>query len=269
MIPENKTKENIKEVSEKDKIGSFDFFDITHFIKRLIKNWYWFLLLGITGYTIAYIYNKYYAQRIYASSTTISISNNSSSYFTPNQSINFIWGQSGNTEGMYLKKLLLSRTHNEFLAQKLDLFVNYTTKGRLKSTFLDKNDSPVFFVIDKEHLQIVNVPITIIPMSGDRYEISLPENFKGNNLYNYKTETFKRVDNYTRVPNKIIKVGEWYETAFLKFKLDKNFQPRDINVENVVVNLATIDETVNDIKANISVDFDSEISSFMIITKKG
>ena len=268
MIPE-KQKENIKEVSEKDKIGSFDFFDITHFIKRLIKNWYWFLLLGITGYTIAYIYNKYYAQRIYASSTTISISNNSSSYFTPNQSINFIWGQSGNTEGMYLKKLLLSRTHNEFLAQKLDLFVNYTTKGRLKSTFLDKNDSPVFFVIDKEHLQIVNVPITIIPMSGDRYEISLPENFKGNNLYNYKTETFKRVDNYTRVPNKIIKVGEWYETAFLKFKLDKNFQPRDINVENVVVNLATIDQTVNDIKANISVDFDSEISSFMIITKKG
>ena len=106
MIPENKTKENIKEVSEKDKIGSFDFFDITHFIKRLIKNWYWFLLLGITGYTIAYIYNKYYAQRIYASSTTISISNNSSSYFTPNQSMNFIWGQSGNTEGMYLKKLL-------------------------------------------------------------------------------------------------------------------------------------------------------------------
>ena len=74
MIPE-KQKENIKEVSEKDKIGSFDFFDITHFIKRLIKNWYWFLLLGITGYTIAYIYNKYYAQRIYASSTTISISN--------------------------------------------------------------------------------------------------------------------------------------------------------------------------------------------------
>lgn len=106
-------------------------------------------------------------------------------------------------------------------------------------------------------------------MSGDRYEISLPENFKGNNLYNYKTETFKRVDNYTRVPNKIIKVGEWYETAFLKFKLWQNFQPRDINVENVVVNLATIDETVNDIKANISVDFDSEISSFMIITKKG
>ena len=143
MIPENKTKE-VAQV-EKEKIGSFDFFNIEHFIKRLIKNWYWFLILGILGYSIAYVYNKYYAQRIYASTTTISISNNSASYFTPNQSINFIWGQGGNTEGLFLKKLLMSRTHNEFLSQELDLFVNYTTKGRLKSTYLDKNDSPVFF----------------------------------------------------------------------------------------------------------------------------
>ena len=42
MIPENKTKE-VAQV-EKEKIGSFDFFNIEHFIKRLIKNWYWFLI---------------------------------------------------------------------------------------------------------------------------------------------------------------------------------------------------------------------------------
>ena len=267
MIPENKTKE-VAQV-EKEKIGSFDFFNIEHFIKRLIKNWYWFLILGILGYSIAYVYNKYYAQRIYASTTTISISNNSASYFTPNQSINFIWGQGGNTEGLFLKKLLMSRTHNEFLSQELDLFVNYTTKGRLKSTYLDKNDSPVFFVIDKEHLQTVNVPISLIPRSGDRYEVILPEDFSVGSLYDYKTESFRKVSGFGRVPNKIISVNQWYETPFLKFKLIKNSLYRDVEVDNIVVNLATIDQTVNEIKANLSIDFDSEISTFMNITKKG
>ena len=111
MIPEKNINEPSKNI-EKDKVGTFDFFNIEHFIKRVIKNWYWFLLLGLMGYTIAYVYNKYYAQRIYASNTTISVSNNSSSYFTPNQSINFIWGQSSNQEGLFLKKLLTSRSHH-------------------------------------------------------------------------------------------------------------------------------------------------------------
>ena len=102
MIPEK----NINESKnlEKEKIGTFDFFNVEHFLSKIIKNWYWFLILGFLGYVTTYIYNKYYAQRVYASSTTVSISNNSSSYFTPNQSINFIWGNSSNQEGLFLKK---------------------------------------------------------------------------------------------------------------------------------------------------------------------
>ena len=112
MIPEK----NINESNnpEKEKVGTFDFFNFEHFLRRIIKNWYWFLILGFLGYVTAYIYNKYYAQRVYASSTTVSISNNSSSYFTPNQSINFIWGNSSNQEGLFIKKLLTSRSHNEY-----------------------------------------------------------------------------------------------------------------------------------------------------------
>jgi len=191
MIPEKKANET--KVAENEKAGSFDFFNIEHFIKRVTKNWYWFLLLGVLGYSIAYVYNKYYAQNVYASNTTISISSNSSSYFTPNQSINFIWGQSSNQEGLFLKKLLTSRSHNEFLAQKLDLYVNYTTKGRLKSTYLDRDDSPVYFVIDKTHLQAVNIPITLIPISKDRFKVVLPEKFSVNNLYSFQSESYKRV----------------------------------------------------------------------------
>jgi hypothetical protein len=202
MIPEK----NINESKnlEKEKVGTFDFFNVEHFLSRIIKNWYWFLILGFLGYVTAYIYNKYYAQRVYASSTTVSISNNSSSYFTPNQSINFIWGNSSNQEGLFLKKLLTSRSHNEYLAQKLDLFVNYSTKGRLKSTYVDKDDSPVFLVIDKNHPQVVNQEITLIPKSSGKYEVVLPEEFSVNNLYDYNAEEFKRTPSFKRVPNKII-----------------------------------------------------------------
>ena len=78
---------------------------------------------------------------------------------------------------LFLKKLLTSRSHNEYLAQKLDLFVNYSTKGRLKSTYVDKDDSPVYLVIDKNHPQVVNQEITLITKSSGKYEVVLPEEF--------------------------------------------------------------------------------------------
>ena len=148
MIPDKNTpgKNNLSE-----KYGSFSLFDPEHFIRRVIKNWYWFVLMGLLAYGIYYIYNKYYAQRIYSSSLSLSISKNTASYFTPSQSINFIWGQDSNRDGVYLKKMILSRSHNEYLVNNLDLFVNYATKGAIKQTYLDKYDSPVFLVIDRTH----------------------------------------------------------------------------------------------------------------------
>lgn len=100
------------------------------------------------GYCMAWVYSKYYAQNIYASNLSLSISNNTSSYFTPSQSINFIWGR--RESGWYLsEKMLLSRTHNEFLVKELELYVNYSTKGAIKSTYLDKDDVPILLEVDK------------------------------------------------------------------------------------------------------------------------
>ena len=166
MIPEKNTA--IKQENPKEKVGVFSLFDIQHFLIRIIKNWYWFLFFGALGYAISFIYNRYYVQRIYASNLSLSISNNTASYFTPNQSINFIWGQGGNQDGIFLKKMLLSRSHNEYLVQKLDLFVGYSTKGLLRETYLDKYDSPVILEVDKNHLQQVGYPITLIPQGNGK-----------------------------------------------------------------------------------------------------
>ncbi len=80
MIPEKNT--TIKQENPKEKVGVFSLFDIQHFLIRIIKNWYWFLFFGALGYAISFIYNRYYVQRIYASNLSLSISNNTASYFT-------------------------------------------------------------------------------------------------------------------------------------------------------------------------------------------
>jgi hypothetical protein len=94
-----------------------------------------------------------------------------------------------------------------------------------------------------------------LPKSGDRYEVTLPEGFGVNSLYDYKTESYKKTPSINRFPNKTISINEWYDTPFLKFKLVRNVFPREVEVDNVVVNLSTIDQTVNDINSSLSVDF--------------
>ena len=246
MIP---GKDNLNKAAETpaERIGSFSFFDFEHFLRRVLRNWYWFLLMAIIGYGISWVYSKYYAQRIYASNLSLSISKNTSSYFTPNQSINFIWGQGGNQDGVYLKKMLLSRSHNEYLVKQLDLFINYSTKGLIKRTYLDKFDSPVFLEIDKEHLQQVDYPISFIPKGGDKYEVVLPEKGESTSLYSYDTEGFSTVKPYSRPANKVISLDEWYVSPNLKFKLVKNPQSPTIKFDNIILTLATVNQTVNSI----------------------
>ena len=267
MIPGKETTKNTPQ--QTDKIGSFAFFDVEHFLRRIVKNWYWFLIMAALGYGISYIYSKYYAQRIYASTLSLSISNNTASYFTPNQSINFIWGQSGNQDGVYLKKMLLSRSHNEYLVKTLDLYVNYSTKGLIKETYLDKYDAPVFIEIDKTYPQQVNYPITLVPKGSDRYEIVLPKEGESTSLYSYESEGFTTIPRYGRPVDKTIALNQWYTAPNLRFKLVKNPQPSNIIFDNIIVKLSTVNDMVNSLVNSINVDFDKEISSIMIITKRG
>ncbi|MDO4763458.1 MAG: polysaccharide biosynthesis tyrosine autokinase [Flavobacteriaceae bacterium] len=268
MIPTSNKQPEVS-VREKEKMGSFDLFSIENFIRRVIRNWYWFVALGIIGYVISYVYNRYYVQRIYASNLSLSVSNNTASYFTPNQSINFIWGQGGNQDGVFLKKMLLSRSHNEYLVQKLNLFVDYSTKGIVKKTHLDKHDSPVFIEVDKNYLQQVNYPITLLPQGNGKYEVVLPEDGHSTSLYNYRTEAFEVISKeYNRPANKVVSLNQWYQTPNLRFRLIGNPNGSG-DLENIIITLKTINETVQEIVSNISIEFDKELSSVMIITKRG
>ena len=267
MIPENNNKQ--QHVEEEVKGKSFSLFDPMHFLHRILRNWYWFVILGMLGYSISYLYSKYYAQRIYQSQLSLSISNNTSSYFTPNQSINFIWGQGGNQDGIYIKKILFSRSLNEYLVNKLDLYTNYTTKGAIKHTYLDQDDSPVVLVIDKAHLQQVNYQITLIPKGNDKYEVILPEEGESTTLYSYITESYSDIPSYARPANKIIGVDEWYTSPNLRFKLEKNPNPSPIKFDNINISLMSVSEAVGGIVSTLSVNFDQELPTIMFVGKTG
>lgn len=270
MIPERVNAAE-KNNSQKEKYGSFALFDLEHFLRRILKNWYWFVFMFFIGYALAWGYTHYYAQNIYASDLSLSTSSKGSEFLPTqaNQSINFIWGDTGNQDGLYLKKMLLSRSHNEFLVKELDLFVNYSTKGLIKSTYLDKDDSPVFLQIDKQHLQQINYPITLIPKGDGAYQVVLPEEGESTNLYNYEVEGFQSINSYGRPADKIIKINEWYTSPNLRFRLLRNPVPTKIKLDNIIVNLNSVNESVNEIVSSTGVDFDKEIRSIMIITKTG
>ena len=68
MIPDKNGKTAQDSAQNAEKMGSFSLFDPLHFAQRVLKNWYWFVLLGFLGYCISFVYSKYYAQRVYSSS---------------------------------------------------------------------------------------------------------------------------------------------------------------------------------------------------------
>jgi hypothetical protein len=74
--------------------------------------------------------------------------------------------------------------------QRIRLFVNYSTKGAIKSTYLDKDDSPVFLKLIKS-ITAGQLSYYIIPKGNGAYEVILPEEGQTTNLYNYEIEGFQ------------------------------------------------------------------------------
>ena len=272
MIPnqvKNNTAQN-NDLEQESNVGTFAFFDVNFFIRKLIGAWYWFVIMVTLGYFTTYFYTRYFVQNIYESKISLSITKDAAGYFTPNQSINFIWGRNSNNDAIYLKRIILSRSHNEFLVKKLKLYYNYTTKGKLKTTYLSKADSPVFLEIDENHPQQVGLPIIITPKGGDKYEISFPEKaYFSTSLYDYRNETFVTVPTYKHPQKVIMRIGQTYTSPNLKFKLNKNPNPPLLTMPFIAVTLQTVNQSVDSIIPNLSVDFDKELGNIMIISKKG
>ena len=109
MIPnqvKNNTAQN-NDLEQESNVGTFAFFDVNFFIRKLIGAWYWFVIMVTLGYFVTYFYTRYFVQNIYESKISLSITKDAAGYFTPNQSINFIWGRNSNNDAIYLKRIIV------------------------------------------------------------------------------------------------------------------------------------------------------------------
>ncbi len=164
-------------------------FNFESFFRKVLKRWYLIVLGIFVGYAIAWYINKYVENKVFQTEIVLSVSSSTSSVLAPSNSVIFNYGGGGNKEGLFIKKLLLSRTHNEELVKRLNLFTKYFETGKYKTspTYIDESDSPYRVEIDTAEAQPINLDFEIVFDTADSFIITIPEDQNGQ-CYDFNKE---------------------------------------------------------------------------------
>lgn len=140
--------------------GSFSF-DFATLYRTIVLNWYWFVLSLIIFGSLGAIYLRY-ATPMYQSTAKLLIkdenSNNRRGQSLQNMSnLGIISNSTGIDNEM---EILTSHSIAEDAIRDLKLYVNYSTKGRVKDIILYHNQ-PLNIDVDQAHLEKLNAPINL------------------------------------------------------------------------------------------------------------
>ena len=140
--------------------GSFSF-DFATLYRTIVLNWYWFVLSLIIFGSLGAIYLRY-ATPMYQSTAKLLIkdenSNNRRGQSLQNMSnLGIISNSTGIDNEM---EILTSHSIAEDAIRDLKLYVNYSTKGRVKDIILYRNQ-PLNVDVDRAHLERLNAPINL------------------------------------------------------------------------------------------------------------
>lgn len=140
--------------------GSFSF-DFATLYRTIVLNWYWFVLSLIIFGSLGAIYLRY-ATPMYQSTAKLLIkdenSNNRRGQSLQNMSnLGIISNSTGIDNEM---EILTSHSIAEDAIRDLKLYVNYSTKGRVKDIILYHNQ-PLNVDVDQAHLEKLNAPINL------------------------------------------------------------------------------------------------------------
>mgnify|MGYP000893791605 CR=1 FL=1 len=140
--------------------GSFSF-DFATLYRTIVLNWYWFVLSLIIFGSLGAIYLRY-ATPMYQSTAKLLIKDESSSN-RRGQSLQSMsnLGIISNSTGIDNEmEILTSHSIAEDAIRDLNLYVNYSTKGRVKDVILYR-DQPLNVDVDQAHLERLNAPINL------------------------------------------------------------------------------------------------------------
>lgn len=147
-----------KELQVNESNSSFDFATL---YRTIVLNWYWFVLSLIIFGSLGAIYLRY-ATPMYQSTAKLLIkdesnSNRRGSSLQNMSNLGIISNSTGIDNEM---EILTSHSIAEDAIRDLKLYVNYTTKGRVKDIILYRNQ-PLNVDVDQAHLERLNAPINL------------------------------------------------------------------------------------------------------------
>ena len=155
MIEENKYIE--KEYGQEENEKSFIDFQLIY--RTVILNWYWFILSVIICVGLAAIYLRYTTPTYQTVAKLLIKDQDDNKKSGIKYSSNL--GTMSNSEGIDNEiEILGSRSVAQDAVRDLKLYVNYITKGRLKTITLYR-DQPLSVDVDSKHLENLNRPIEL------------------------------------------------------------------------------------------------------------
>jgi capsular exopolysaccharide family len=147
-----------KEQEVREGISSFDFATL---YRTIVLNWYWFVLSLIIFGSLGAIYLRY-TTPMYQSTAKLLIKDESGSNRRGQSLQNMSnLGIISNSTGIDNEmEILTSHSLAEDAIRDLKLYVNYSTKGRVKDVILYRNQ-PLNVDVDPGHLEKLNAPIDL------------------------------------------------------------------------------------------------------------
>lgn len=147
-----------KELEVNEGNSSFDFATL---YRTIVLNWYWFVLSLIIFGSLGAIYLRYVTP-MYQSTAKLLIkgesnSNRRGSSLQNMSNLGIISNSTGIDNEM---EILTSHSIAEDAIRDLKLYVNYSTKGRVKDIILYRNQ-PLNVDVDQAHLERLNAPINL------------------------------------------------------------------------------------------------------------
>lgn len=228
-----------KDFSITDHSNTFDF---KGFLVKTASYWKLFVISWIIALTVAYQINVR-KEKIYQLSNTISVKEETNPFFTANTSLVFNWGGTSD-KVQTVSTMLRSRTHNEEVVNRLELYINYLAQGDYK--LVDAYGAVPFKIhLDKNKEQLVGQLIQIKFLNATQYQISIPFETDRANLINYtdKSTSTTAVNAVPFVRN--FKTGQEVQLPFLNWTINLTDNPGIYIDREYFVRLDYFDQTVS------------------------
>ena len=230
---------DIKDFSVFENQSSFDFKD---FLINILSYWKWFLLSLAISFTIAYQVNIR-KEKIYRMETLISVKEESNPLFTSNTSLVFNWGGTSDLV-QTISTTIQSRSHNEFVVDKLHYFISYLSQGEYN--IIDAYGvAPFFVIIDKTKGQLAGSLIGVKFISENEYEMRILFTSNSASLIRYTDNTYSSTAVAEGEFSNRYKVGSKVNLPFLNWKLEIKDKPGNYIGKEFFVKFNDFDSTVS------------------------